>query len=132
MSESSSDASQSTNTDQQDNRIAAAPDSIALVASRSSVGGNLTINKMDMGAVDRAFDFAEQISQGAASQAAASSANITAVAKNAMDAVQEAYQDIGSKVANAYTEAKAGEQKILVGGALLIGSVVAIAALKKG
>lgn len=143
MSESNSDSSQQQVQEQQDNRIAAAPDSINLVASRSSIGGDLSIVSTDhksvgksfdfaSDSVGKSFDFARDISKGAAAEVAAANTNMKSISMSAMDSVKSAYGDMGEKLASAYTEAKAGEQKIMVGGALLIGAVVAITALKRG
>lgn len=64
MSSSKSSANQSQSQDSQDNRIAAAQDSVNLVASRSSFG-NIGISTTDHGAVDGAFKFANASSDSA-------------------------------------------------------------------
>jgi hypothetical protein len=126
-----STSSQDQTTEQQDNRIAAAENSVNLVASRSNMG-DVTVVSTDHNTVAKSFDFAREISKNAANTSTAAMTAVQTTARDAFDEVAAAYGDVADKIAGAYTEAKAGEQKILVGGALLIGSIVALAALKKG
>lgn len=132
--DSSSTTEQKQVTETQDNRIAAAQDSTNLNASRATVGRdiNLTTVSTDHDTVHQSFDFAKRIAQDAADTNAAALSVVNKQAISAIEAVKTAYRDENDKLANAYTEAKAGEQKILVGGTLLIGGIVAIMALKKG
>lgn len=126
---SSSDNSQKSTTETQDNSIVAAPDSTSLSLNRSSVN-DINIMTTDHGAVDGAFSFAKQVS-----------ANSTTLVQHALGSVQEseatalqAVQDTNKKalatVADAYTTAKAGEQKILVGAVVGLLGMVAIKVLK--
>jgi hypothetical protein len=154
---STSEANQAQTTDTQDNRIAAATDSANTNNSRGYVGGSVinsvTNNTLDGGAISKSFDFAKAISAGAASSIAASEGNAQATVISSLDAVKSAYQNNAVSVANAYqnsaanvaaayqntsdtlataySTAKAGEQKVLVYGALLIGGIVALKALGK-
>lgn len=129
-SKSSSSSSQTSN--QYDMRIAAAAGSKNISSSASTVvspdegavavGGalvNSSVSILDSGAIERAFSFADKISREAMDSA--SMANLSAV-----DAVQEA----SGQLAKAWETAKAGEQKILVAGGLIIVGLVAIQALK--
>jgi hypothetical protein len=129
--DSNSQANQTQTTDTQDNRIAAATDSNNLNNSRGVIGGNVIINKTDNGAVTASFDFANKIAAGAANTMAASTASAQATVMSSLDAVKSAYADNTATLADAYKTSKAGEQKIMVAGALLIGAVVAIRALGK-
>jgi hypothetical protein len=150
--QSNSDSSQKQSTDTQDNRIAAATDSVNLGVSRSQVG-NVNISTSDHGAVDssfkfadstvgKAFDFANSITAGAANTVAASGAQSTSIAKSAMQSVQDAYANSTASVADAYkntsdtlaaayTTAKAGEQKVMVAVGLVIVGIVALKAIGK-
>lgn len=145
MSDSNSDSSQQQTSEQQDNRIAAATGSASLVSSRSTVGGdvNLTVVSTDHDTVHQSFDFAKQISRDAADTSAASLSNMKSMSVQAIDAVKSAYNDstarierahesVDEKLANAYTEAKAGEQKIMAGVGVAAVVMVALAAMKKG
>ncbi len=98
--------------------------------------------KLTDSTVGKAFDFAQSITSGAADELAASGARQVAVTKSAMAAVQDAYggaasevkaayQNTTDKIAGAYTEAKAGEQKVMVGVGLVIVGIVALKALGK-
>lgn len=155
--DSSSQANQTQTSDTQDNRISAAADSANLNNSRGTIGGNVTNNvttiSTDNGAVNKSldfasgtvsksFDFAQAIAKGAADAQAASAGQIQATALSAMQAVQKSYQNESSTLANAYQNesstmadayktSKAGEQKVMVAGALLIGGIVALKALGK-
>ena len=133
MSDSNSDSSQSQLQESQDNRVVGGAGSVALVASRSSVGGdvNLTSTVTDFGTVAKAFDFAAGIAAGAADEAAASGARVTQVASSAMQSVRAAYQDTTNEVAKAYETAKAGEQKIMVAAALAVVAIVAVKVMGK-
>lgn len=131
MSESSSDASQTQTTDTQDNRISSAVGSVNLNTSRSSIGGDVTITTTDQGTVSKAFEFANSIAVGAANTASASGARDMAITQSAMQAVKSAYQDNSDTLAAAYTTAKAGEQKVMVGVGLIIVGIVALKALGK-
>lgn len=108
----------------QDNRIAAAQDSTNLANSGGTINGS--VNLLDGGAITKSFDFANAIAEGAANTAAASIGANQATMTTAMQAVQSAYANENASLSDAYTNAKAGEQKIMVAGALLIGAIVAI------
>ena len=124
-SNSSSDSSQSQTQESQDNRITAGEGAVALVASRSSVGGDVNLTSTDFGTVNKAFDFANAIAKGAASEAAASSASVTQMATSAVQSVKAAYENSNNTLAAAYETSKAGEQKIMV--AVGIAAVVMVA-----
>lgn len=126
-----SQANQESSSENQDNRISGGNGSINLSTNRSDISG-VTITTIDAGAVGGAFDFARDVATGAANTAAASSSANLAVTKSAMQAVQDAYAGSTEKIASAYTEGKAGEQKIMVAAGLLIVGVVAMKALGKG
>lgn len=125
-SNSSPQANQTQTTTTKDNRIAAAENSINLVESS---GNSVTVNALDGGAVGRSFDFAEAVSQGAATLAAASVQNMQESTRTALSAVQDAYQDENDKLSQAWADAKAGEQKLLSYGVMAAVAVVAVSAL---
>lgn len=139
-SKAKTDASQTQIQESADNRIVAATDSVNLVANKSSFG-NVSISQTDHGAVDssfkfadsvssKAFNFAEFISAGAANELAASAASQAATIKTAMQSVQDAYKDSDNKIAAAYETSKAGEQKIMVVGALALVALVAFKGIR--
>lgn len=130
MSESSSSADQTSTSEAQDNRIAAAQDSVNLVLSRAE-GNSVSVTTTDFGTVSKAFDFATQLAKNAATQAAASTDSITKASTSALSAVQQAYSDFSAKIDDAYTTSKAGEQKILVGAVVCVLGLVAIKTLSK-
>ncbi|EIJ47585.1 hypothetical protein GWL_18260 [Herbaspirillum sp. GW103] len=130
MSESSSDASQTSTSEAQDNRIAAAQDSVNLVMSRAS-GNSVSVTTTDFGTVSKAFDFATALAKNAASQAAASTDAVQKASTSALAAVQQAYTDFSTKIDDAYTTSKAGEQKVLVGAVVAVLGLVAIKSLSK-
>lgn len=101
-SESSSQAN--TTTQNYDLRVAGGNNSTNISAHSS------TVYALDANAVNMSFGFARDALNGALSGVAGS--------------VEE--------IRSAYSEAKAGEQKVLVAGALLIGGIVALKALGKG
>lgn len=78
-----------------------------------------------------AFKFASDITAGAANELAAAGARSDAVAKSALQSVKDAYGDVSSKMETAYTNSKAGEQKVLVGVGLALVAVVAFKAMGK-
>lgn len=136
-SDSDSDSSQTQIQESQDNRISGAAGSVNLVMSRSDVGGNVTLSTTDHGSVGKAFDFAAMLAKGAANESAASGAAVTKLAMSAMDSVQSAYADSNQSLASAYegtsnnladawSTAKAGEQKIMVVAGLGVLALVAI------
>jgi hypothetical protein len=130
--QSQSQANQTTKTDTYDNRIAAAQDSINLNNANGSINGDVLVQKLDGGAVSSSFDFAKQIASGAAAMMAASVDSTASATTSALQAVKQAYATENANLSDAYKTAKAGEQKIMVYGALLIGGLVAIKALKRG
>jgi len=125
-SESQSDSSQTQLQESQDNRITGGAGSVNLNTSRSSVGGSINVSTTDFGTVEKSFDFATAIAQGAANAAAASSGQVSAIAKDAFTAVKNAYGDYSDKIDTAYETSKAGEQKIMVAAALAVVALVAI------
>jgi hypothetical protein len=76
--------------------------------------------------VSKAFDFSKAITAGAANEVAASATRADQLVTNAMGSVKDAYSDMSSTLADAYTNAKAGEQKVMVAAALAILGLVAI------
>ena len=87
--------------------------------------------KSNDAALGGAFKFAADITAGAANELAAAGARSDAVAKNALQSVKDAYGDVGQKLETAYTNSKAGEQKVLVGVGLALVAVVAFKARGK-
>jgi hypothetical protein len=87
--------------------------------------------KSNDAALGGAFKFAADITAGAANELAASGARSDAMVKSAMDSVKSAYGDFGQKLDSAYTNSKAGEQKVLVGVGLALVAVVAFKAMGK-
>lgn len=87
--------------------------------------------KSNDAALGGAFKFAADITAGAANELAAAGARSDAVAKNALQSVKDAYGDVGQKLEAAYTNSKAGEQKVLVGVGLALVAVVAFKAMGK-
>ena len=87
--------------------------------------------KSNDAALGGAFKFATEITAGAANELAAAGARSDAVAKNALQSVKDAYGDVGQKLETAYTNSKAGEQKVLVGVGLALVAVVAFKAMGK-
>lgn len=87
----------------------------------ASGGAVVNVTSIDHGTVGRAFDFAEMMAAGAASQSAASADSLQKVSQSAMQQVQAAYGGL----ADAYETAKAGEQKIIVVVGLVLLAMVA-------
>ncbi|WP_426078870.1 hypothetical protein [Janthinobacterium sp. PSPC3-1] len=87
--------------------------------------------KSNDAALGAAFKFSADITAGAASELAAAGARSDAVAKSALQSVKDAYGDVAGKMETAYTNSKAGEQKVLVGIGLAIVAVVALKAMGK-
>ena len=87
--------------------------------------------KSNDAALGGAFKFAADITAGAASELAAAGTRSDAIAKSAMQSVKDAYGDFGQKLDSAYTNSKAGEQKVLVGVGLALVAVVAFKAMGK-
>jgi|SRR6476469_744251 len=126
MSSSQSDSSQQQVQETQDNRISAAEGASTLVASRSSVGGNVNVTSTDYGSVTKAIDLTRDLMRGAASMSAANNATISDTVQSAMHSVQEAYAGSTDKVADAWAESKAGENKVMVMVGLAVVALVAI------
>jgi len=129
MSESSSDASQTSTSEAADNRIAAAQDSVNLVMNRAT-GNSISVTTTDMGTVSKAFDFATQLAKNAASSQAATTDAIQKASTSALSAVQQAYSDFSSKLDDAYVTSKAGEQKVMVAVGVVAVALIAIKTLK--
>lgn len=87
--------------------------------------------KSNDAALGASFKFASDITAGAANELAAAGARSDAVAKSALQSVKDAYGDVAGKMETAYTNSKAGEQKVLVGIGLAIVAVVALKAMGK-
>lgn len=101
------------NTTNIDKRISGGADSTIVSADNS----NVTVT--DAGAVHASFGFASDVFSKALD-------SITSTSQQSIDAAQKSEQT----VADAYTTAKAGEQKVLVGVGIAIVGVVAVAALR--
>jgi hypothetical protein len=123
-SKSSSQANQTSTTTNTDLRVVGGPGSVNVSAQGSQVNLALT----DAGAVADSFGFAASSLKGALDFATAADTSAATQVQSAMDIVTGA----SARIADAYTTAKAGEQKVLVGVALAIVGVVAVQALKKG
>lgn len=87
--------------------------------------------KSNDAALGAAFKFSADITAGAANELAAAGARSDAVAKSALQSVKDAYGDVAGKMETAYTNSKAGEQKVLVGVGLALVAVVAFKAMGK-
>jgi len=114
---SKSSSSASTSTKNVDMRIAAADGSInssAYIEASSS-----TVNVLDGGAVHAAFGFAREVAADAFDMASASQVNTNETINEAMD-----------QVAQAYADAKQGEQKVLTAAALAVVVIVALQVTK--
>ena len=87
--------------------------------------------KSNDAALGAAFKFSADSTAGAATELAAAGARSDAVAKSALQSVKDAYGDVAGKMETAYTNSKAGEQKVLVGIGLALVAVVAFKAMGK-
>ena len=87
--------------------------------------------KSNDAALGGAFKFAADITAGAANELAAAGARSDAVFKSSLQSVKDAYGDVSGKIETAYTNSKAGEQKVLVGVGLALVAVVAFKAMGK-
>jgi len=76
--------------------------------------------------VAQSYSFAKAITEGAANEAAASATRADQLVTTALGSVKDAYGNMSSTLADAYTNAKAGEQKVMVAAALAILGLVAI------
>jgi hypothetical protein len=114
-SSSSSSASTSSTTNNTDMRVVGGDMSTNVSAHGS------TINVTDAGAVHEAFGVVNAVTQNAFDFAHATQ----------IDTSQTVHDALG-QVTDAYSTAKAGEQKIFAGAALAVVGVVAAIALKKG
>lgn len=121
-SKSSSSTSQTSNNYDQKNQVAEGGVGISGVSG----GSQVSVMTTDYGTVSKAFDFAAMLASGAASESAASQAAVQQTATSAMQSVQSAYKGVNENLAAAYEGAKAGEQKIMVAGALALLALVAI------
>lgn len=120
------------------------------VAGSASDGAVLTINALDGGAIKAAFGLGSQaldhVTDLATASQSASARTTEAALKGAFNTIggtREAYADALNqvskfagqsldKVESAYEESKIGNRSIMTMGALLIGGVVVVMALKKG
>lgn len=81
--------------------------------------------------VSKAFDFTSAITQGAAHDVAAAGARADGITQDALAAVRNAYAGTSATLADAYTNSKAGEQKVMVAAALAILAIVAVKVMGK-
>lgn len=109
---SSSDASTTTNNT--DMRVVGGNNSTNTSAHVGN-GSAVTVNTVDAGAVAASFGFAKDVSAQAFNFASASQIDTSKTVASAM-----------GQVAEAYSTAKAGEQKIFAGAALAVVGVVAV------
>lgn len=126
--QSSSSASSANTTTNIDKRLVVGESAIGVSAD----GSNVNVNVLDGGAIGQSFGFAKSALEGVVSTAAASQGNIMQIAGEALGQVAMANEHVVDKIAGAYSEAKAGEQKILVavGVVAVVIVVVAVAARK--
>ncbi|MFZ6686408.1 hypothetical protein ACO0K0_01525 [Undibacterium sp. SXout11W] len=145
---SDSQANQTSNTETTDNSVIGAPGSTNASFNHSngnafSVVNNTTTNNTttDFGAVHDSFDAIKKITADAttleshalgavSSNSIASFAAINKASENALNAVNNENAYALKAVGDAYTTAKAGEQKVLVGVAVAILGIVAIKVMK--
>jgi hypothetical protein len=111
-SSASTQANQTQNNTTQDNRIVGEAGSVNFAASNNnsiqSTDQSTTIyNTLDAGAVGKSFDFAEAVTKGSASLAAASVGNMKDLSFGAIDAVRDAYGDSAEGVQAAWNKAGA-------------------------
>lgn len=99
-SKSSTSSTQNYTSTTQDNRIAAEAGAITFsqadgnTINSTSTDNSLTVyNSLDGGAVGKAYDFAEALAKGAASQSVASVGVVADFGKDALSAVKDAYGD---------------------------------------
>ena len=78
-------------------------------------------------AVSQSFDFAAMLTKGTVNELAASGTRSNALAVSAMGAVEKAYGGANDKLADAYANSKAGEQKMLAFGVV---ALIALAVIK--
>lgn len=114
---SSSSSDTSTTTTNTDMRVVGGADSVNVSAQNST----LSLTTTDRGAVSGAFGFAREVSAQAFDFATASQVDTSKTVTDAM-----------GQVAEAYSTAKAGEQKIFAGAALAIVGVVAAISFRRG
>lgn len=107
-----------------------------------SASGGATVNVTDAGAISQAFGFADSALKGAYTDVAASRSNTASTAGAAIAAVQntsqqatqaitDAFSKSSAQVADAYSTAKAGENKILVAAGLVVVGIVAVKVMGK-
>lgn len=120
-SDSTSNANQTSTTEQFDMRVAGGANSSNVSAQNSSV----TIT--DLNAVEKAFSYSQATALQSFGFAKSSLAGTLELANESLTVAEHSQ----SMLADAYKTAKAGEQKIMVAGALLIGGIVAVQALKR-
>jgi hypothetical protein len=114
----SSKSSSSASTNNIDMRIAADTGSIN-TSSYVEASGNAVVTMTDSGAVHDAFGFARQVMADAFDSATASQIETSRTVNDALNSVAEAYSD-----------AKQGEQKVLTAVGLGVVAMVAVQALK--
>lgn len=118
--------------------ISDAQASAAATAAAASAGAMHLANaatdsalKFGDSTVSKAFAFTQAITEGAAHDVAAAGARADAARTDAMKAIKDSYANVSDTLADAYTTAKAGEQKVLVAAALVILGMVAIKMMGK-
>lgn len=116
-SKSAATTTTTTSTKNVDMRIAAADGSINSSAYIEASGS--TVNVLDGGAIHAAFGFAREVAADAFDMATASQVNTNETITDAMEQVAEAYAD-----------AKQGEQKVLTAVGLAVVAIVAIQVVK--
>lgn len=99
------------------------------VAGSASGGGSVVINatQTDHGATTAAFGLAHDALQNVTDLATASQSASTHTAEAALAGAQQAYADSTKAVAAAYQDAKTGNQRVIVIGALVVVGIVALA-----
>jgi hypothetical protein len=83
------------------------------------------VNTLDNGAISQAFGFAQHVSDSSMNLAYASSTQ-------EMNALATANQQAMQAVSDAYSTAKAGNQKVFTWAALAVVGVVALSVMRKG
>lgn len=130
-SSATTDSSQHTTTTQVDARIATGADSVALSAPMAQLtNSNINLTITDNQAVQQSFGFARDALAGAVNFATQTQAKDSSFLQDALAENERVVSGALNQVADAYTTAKAGEQKVLVGVGVAIVAVVAVVALK--
>jgi len=113
---------------------AASTKAMMMASQNASLLANATTDsalRFGDSAVAQSYDFARAITQGAANETAASATRADQLVTSALGSVKDAYGSMSASLADAYTNSKAGEQKVLVGVAVAVLGLVAIAMMKR-